>query len=210
MSRGSRLDADDLMLEAETDLALPGLVCSRINLDGGNVVFSPSRTTAVVSDRVFAENPKIDRGRLLDTLEKALEARVIVIPSLPRELDMTGHADGMFRFVKDDLALVNRFPGDPLEAEIRRIAEESGIGVIEMPYVDAREIDPGASEISAAGCYINFLETEKYVFVPAFGIAEDAEAAETVGDAFGKKAVQVRCDDLAEVSGLLNCVTWEE
>ena len=35
----------------------PDLIYSAINLDGGNVVLSPSGGRALVSDRIFAENP---------------------------------------------------------------------------------------------------------------------------------------------------------
>lgn len=37
------------------------VVYSGINLDGGNVVFSPSKETAIISDRIFSENPAIPR-----------------------------------------------------------------------------------------------------------------------------------------------------
>lgn len=40
--------------------ALP-VIYSNINLDGGNVVFSPSRSKAVITDRVFSENPAYDK-----------------------------------------------------------------------------------------------------------------------------------------------------
>ena len=80
----------------KTDIAphfvLP-VTYSNINLDGGNVVFSPSKTKAVITDRVFSENPEYDKNTLLLELEKLLEASVLIIPSL--KSDMTGHADGM-------------------------------------------------------------------------------------------------------------------
>ena len=54
--------ADDPQLRTnyKADIAphfnLP-ITYSNINLDGGNVVFSPSRSKAVITDRVFPENP---------------------------------------------------------------------------------------------------------------------------------------------------------
>ena len=67
---------------------------SNINLDGGNVVFSPSKEKVIISDRVFTENPKYEKTKLLKELEKILEAKVIIIESLVS--DMTGHADTAF------------------------------------------------------------------------------------------------------------------
>lgn len=63
--------------------ALP-VTYSDINLDGGNVVFSPSRTKAVITDRVFSENPEYDKNTLTSMLEKLLEAEIVIIPSYDR------------------------------------------------------------------------------------------------------------------------------
>ena len=73
------------------------LIYSAINLDGGNVVLSPSGGRALVSDRIFAENPDCERKELVQKLSALLEAEVLIIPSL--RSDMTGHADGMARFL---------------------------------------------------------------------------------------------------------------
>lgn len=102
--------ADDPQLRTnfKTDIAphfvLP-VTYLNINLDGGNVVFSPSKTKAVITDRVFLENPEYDKNTLLLELEKLLEASLIIIPSL--KSDMTGHADGMVRLVGENTAIVN-------------------------------------------------------------------------------------------------------
>ena len=94
--------ADDphLRTNFKTDIAphftLP-VTYSNINLDGGNVVFSPSKAKVVITDRVFSENPEYDKNTLLLELENLLEAEIIIIPSLIS--DMTGHADGVVRFV---------------------------------------------------------------------------------------------------------------
>lgn len=89
-------DAPELRTDYRSDIAPDfslAVTDSSVNLDGGNVVFSPSKEKAIVSDRVFSENPAWDKTALLKELEKALQAQVLVIPSLAS--DMTGHADGM-------------------------------------------------------------------------------------------------------------------
>lgn len=45
------------------------LVYSDINLDGGNAVFSPSKETVVISDRVFSENLKYSSAELVQELK---------------------------------------------------------------------------------------------------------------------------------------------
>lgn len=62
-------------------------------------MFSPSKAKAVITDRVFWENPEYDKNTLLLELENLLEAEIIIIPSL--KSDMTGHADGVVRFVNE-------------------------------------------------------------------------------------------------------------
>ena len=96
--------ADDPQLRTnfKTDIApyftLP-VTYSNINFDGGNVVFSPSKSKAVITDRVFSENPEYDKNTLLLELENLLEAEIIIIPSLIS--DMTGHADGVVIIAHD-------------------------------------------------------------------------------------------------------------
>ena len=84
-------DVPELRTDFRKDIA-PGLglpvIYSQINLDGGNVVYSPSRRKAVVSDRILRENPDWDRDELRQELEMLLETEVILIPSL--DSDMSG------------------------------------------------------------------------------------------------------------------------
>lgn len=46
----------DFRKEIAPSLSLENLVYSEINLDGGNIVLSPSREIAIISDRIFMEN----------------------------------------------------------------------------------------------------------------------------------------------------------
>lgn len=96
----------DLRTDFRKDLApqlgLP-VTYSNINLDGGNVVFSPSGARVLISDRVFSENTEYPSAALVRELSELLEAEVLIIPSL--KSDMTGHADGMARFLDDRTVL---------------------------------------------------------------------------------------------------------
>ena len=48
----------DFREDISCEQKIANIVYSDINLDGGNVVFSPSRQKAIISDRVFSENPE--------------------------------------------------------------------------------------------------------------------------------------------------------
>lgn len=177
---------------------------SGINLDGGNVVFSPSRTKAVISGRVFSENPDLDENTLLTELEKLLEAEIIVIPSLAPKYDMTGHADGVVRFVNENTALGNASPCKyGYELKVKNALKKHGISVLDFPYFDS-------TGNSAVGSYLNYLETETHIFLPVFGnVQEDEKAIKCAKEIFNKEIITVNINSIAEEGGVLNCISWE-
>ena len=199
--------ADDSQLRSnfKTDIAphftLP-VTYSNINLDGGNVVFSPSKVKAVITDRVFSENPEHDKNTLLSELENLLEAEIIIIiPSL--ESDMTGHADGVVRFVNENTVIGNASPYKTgYEQKVKRALKKHGISVVDFPYFDS-------AGISAVGSYLNFLETEKHIFLPIFGSVQDETAVKRAKEIFEKKIVAVNINGIAKDGGVLNCISWE-
>lgn len=198
-------DAPQLRTDFKADIAphfaLP-VTYSDINLDGGNVVFSPSRAKAVITDRVFSENPEYDKNSLLSELEKLLEAEIIIIPSL--KSDMTGHADGVVRFVNENTVISNTSPyKNGYEQKVKRALEKCGISVMDFPYFDSKGI-------SAVGSYLNFLETEKHIFLPVFGDALDETALKCAREIFNKKTIPVNINGIAEEGGGLNCISWEK
>lgn len=174
---------------------------SDINLDGGNVVFSSSRTKAVISDRVFSENPDLDENTLLTELEKLLEAEIVIIPSL--KIDMTGHADGVVRFVNENTALGNASPCKyGYELKVKNALKKHGISVLDFPYFDS-------AGDSAVGSYLNYLETEAHIFLPVFGNVQDEKAVKCAKEIFNKEIITVNINSIAEEGGVLNCISWE-
>lgn len=193
-----------LRTDFKTDIAphfvLP-VTYSNINLDGGNVVFSPSKEKVIISDRVFSENHGISEAELTAKLEKLLEASVLIIPSL--KSDMTGHADGMARFV-DENTVVTNAPLSPygFETKVKKSLQNYGFNVIDFPYFYSKGD-------SAVGCYLNYLATEKSIFLPVFGVDTDNEAIELAKNIFDKTIIPVNINEIAEDGGLLNCISWE-
>lgn len=184
-------------------LSLPQLVYSDINLDGGNVVFSPSKDKAIISDRVFSENKLREKSDIVSELERLLQAKVIIIPSLPLKYDMTGHSDGMVRFVDENTVIGNRTKNNNFfERKIKSILSENKIDVIDFPYFSS-------SGISAVGCYLNYLETENIIFIPEFNRKSDIEALYTAKDIFSKQIYTVNITPIAKNGGVLNCISWE-
>ena len=176
-------------------------VYADINLDGGNVVFSPSGARALISDRVCSENPEHPSAALVHELSELLEAEVIVLPSL--KSDMTGHADGMARFLDDRTVLSNRpLSSCGFEQQVKRAVQDCGLDAVDFPFVPT-------GGVSAVGCYLNYLETERVVFLPVFGVEQDAEAETSARQLFSKEIVPVNIREIARQGGCLNCISWE-
>lgn len=194
----------DLRTDFRKDLApqlgLP-VTYSHINLDGGNVVFSPSGARVLISDRVFSENPEYPPAALVRELSELLEAEVIVLPSL--KSDMTGHADGMTRFLDDRTVLCNwPLSSCGFEQKVKRSVRDYGLDTVDFPFVPT-------GGVSAVGCYLNYLETEQAVFLPVFGLKQDGEAVSAAERLFPKPVIPVMIPHIAAEGGCLNCISWE-
>jgi agmatine deiminase len=178
-----------------------------IGLDGGNVV--ASRTKVVLTDKVFRENPTVERPRLRRRLEELFGAECVFIPKEP--YDPVGHSDGVVRFVSEGRVLVNDYSGvDPAYGlRLRTLLERSGLEVETLPMFQEKGRRRRGGLPSAVGLYINFLRVGDLVVVPGYDRAEDAEAVERVRQAIPHATVlQVPCRSLAEKGGVLNCVSW--
>jgi len=193
----------------------PKVIYSDINLDGGNVEFSPSKNKVIISRRVYLENPSRDKNEIVKELERLLKAEVIIIPSYDEKdeydeyIDMTGHADGMVRFVDEDTVVGNDNDYDnELEKEIIAVLNSHGIEVIDFPYLGADGSDD-SDEGSAVGLYMNFYKADNCIILPEFGIEMDDLAEKRAEDIFKKPVVRTNINGIAEHGGVLNCISWE-
>jgi agmatine deiminase len=202
---------DDLELQSD-----PKEVCkankikpqfSKINLDGGNVVNWSDR--AIITDRVFDENPEyLSKTKLISEIEKLLEVEIIVIPQISS--DMTGHADGMVRFVDRNTVL-----GNDREQEykywrngITKILKEKGIDYIDIPIFEHKE--KGYPD-NAIGCYVNYLEVQDLIVLPVFETKnnKDQEVYDRFRQVFPDRKIEVlNYNEIGLHGGLLNCTTW--
>ncbi|GAB6044508.1 hypothetical protein JCM11957_01060 [Caminibacter profundus] len=59
-----------------------------------------------MTDKIFSENPSIERNKLIEKIKNLLEVdELIIIPKQP--WDMFGHTDGLIRFIDENTVLVN-------------------------------------------------------------------------------------------------------
>ena len=185
-----------------------GVVPNRINivLDGGNVV--KSKTKAILTTKIFKENPGYPEYNLISEIRNQLQVeQVIIIPQEPK--DFVGHADGMVRFIDENRVLINHYPNNKTYQDfgycLRWSLRNAGLDYTELPYTSWQN----DNENDATGCYINFLEVGKYIFLPVFGLHQDQLALIQLQQTFkNREIIDIDCRDLAKRGGVLNCATW--
>ena len=116
---------------------------------------------------------------------------------------MTGHADGMVRFVNENTVVANASLSPyGFETKVKKALQNYGFNVIDFPYFDS-------NGNSAIGCYLNFLETGQAIFLPVFSVDTDNKAIQTAKHIFHKAIIPVNINEIAADGGLLNCISWE-
>ncbi|ADV46099.1 agmatine deiminase family protein [Nitratifractor salsuginis] len=179
-------------------------VHSELNLDGGNLLLH--NATAIVSERVYEENPTWNRRKVERELIEKLELeRLIVIPAESREMDMTGHADGMCRIIDDRHILLGDFAfNEKLGENIAEIVERYGFEVLHLS-VDPRYYENSGTDWLPA---INYLMWEDVIYVPHTGSHYEEAVFECMEGCFGKVVEPVLASEIVEDGGALNCVSW--
>ena len=86
--------------------------------------------------------------------------------------------------------------------KVKMSLKKLGISCLDFPYFDS-------AGISAVGSYLNFLETDKHIFLPVFSDAQDETAVKRATEIFEKKIVAVNINGIAKDGGILNCISWE-
>ncbi|MCC9168647.1 agmatine deiminase family protein [Pontibacter harenae] len=202
---------DDLHLQSD-----PRMICeennlsprfSEINFDGGNVVNWADK--AIVTDRVFEENPTYtSRTKLTSDIEELLGAEVIVIPQI--KSDMTGHADGLVRFVDRSTILGNDRNQEYKywSSGIAKVLKEYGLDYIDIPFFEHKDKD---HKENAIGCYVNFLEVGNLMIIPVFEVKgnRDDYVIDLFKQIYPDRVIEtINYNEVGLHGGLLNCSTW--
>jgi agmatine deiminase len=178
---------------------------SSIVLDGGNII--TSRTKAILTEKIYKENPKWSRADLRDRLQELLQVdELIVVPKEP--FDRCGHTDAMVRFIDEQSVLVNNYAKiDPGFGErLLKVLRRRQLAVEFLPYSHEKRSRAGIP--SAVGCYCNFLQTEKVLVAPVFKTKADIVALRRLESVFpGLPIIPLDCTDLAREGGVLNCIS---
>ncbi len=188
-------------LPATRKVADSGLI-----LDGGNVVLHEK--AAIVTEKVFTENPNLSPARVISRLRDAFHLEsLVVIPVEPG--DLLGHADGMIAWASSSRVLVNDFRSiqPSLHGEIIRRLRNAGLEPALVPYAPVssrRSIQP------ALGVYTNLLILPEVVVIPTYRLVRDDEAVRQIEASFPDcEVLSIDCSAVAREGGAIRCVTGQ-
>jgi len=176
-----------------------------IVIDGGNVV--RERNKAILTNKIFKENPEYSEKDLLDKLSEVLEVdKIIIVPQEPK--DWFGHADGMVRFYDEETVLINDYSHEENQdfyVNFQMALHNAGLKYIEIPY------NPYDNEkdYDARGLYINYLKMKDFLLLPVFDLEEDEQALRLFKYLYTNTRIEpINSKDIAKDGGVLNCITW--
>lgn len=170
-----------------------------IIIDGGNVVKVGNK--AIMTEKVFVENPSMDEDTLKEQLEKQMECEVVFIPWDRNE--KYGHSDGIIKPISDNAILMTNYHDFDREYTNEVVKRLSSKFEIETLSYKVRKTAP------ESWAYINFLTVGKLIVLPALGKEEDEQALSQIKRYYPECLVeQLNISDLVKEGGGLNCVSW--
>lgn len=172
---------------------------SDIVIDGGNVVKVGNHI--IMTEKVFAENPRYDRSSLIGELETMFECELLFLPW--DKAEKYGHADGVVKAISDDTVLITNYADFDHNMANRITKCLSSTFHIETLRYDCRKKD------LRSWAYVNFLTVGHLIVLPKLNIEYD-EPALTQIETYYPDCTVVQLDVTQSVAagGGLNCITW--
>ncbi|MEM7070319.1 MAG: agmatine deiminase family protein, partial [Pseudomonadota bacterium] len=208
---GDQKDADDVQAAFVALIEQAGLIYKRSDLfnDGGNVV-DDGAGNVVISNKFLRDN-HLSQKQARQLLKHSSKIKNIAFI----EADERGgleHADGVVAFVDKNILLVNTYAKNSqyarqLKADLQQGLPNVAIYEIVTPY-DGRNIYDHRFG-SACGLYINALVTDERIYLPQFGIAEDAIALAQVRAITSKQVIPIDAFKICHMGGGVRCMSWQ-
>ena len=209
--RSGQRDADAVqdVLAVTTDQARFGLLETDLLNDGGNYV-DDGFGRAVLS-RKFLRDNRLSESRARTALKELLGLDYVAFIESDEQGGLE-HADGVVAFIDENTLIVNSYPEDQryqadLEADLRAGLPGVTIHRIVTPYDGSQIYDERFG--SACGLYTNALVTPNRIYLPQFGIPEDAQALQQVQALTRKTVVPVPSGQVCHMGGGVRCMSWQ-
>ena len=180
-----------------------------IVLEGGNIVEN-GKDKAIITERVFEDNPHLTEDEIAETLEAAIKRKIVFVQD---PLDTTGHSDGLVSFVEKDVVLLGFYPDhDPTyNYNVERAIKQAfpNVQVVPLPSYEVKKTSWGFA--SSEGSYANSLVTYNAVYLPFFANETHNQIAlEVFEKNTDKEVIPVRsAGNLAVLGGSIRCLSWQ-
>jgi len=180
---------------------------TRLMLDGGNVVDNGSNK-AIVTDR-FLEDNRLSKPKAINLLQKELGVeRVAILPADPE--DPLAHADGMALFLGSNTVAVTDYGGafqKELKMELNKAFPGIHILKLETEFDTGKAWDPRFG--SAKGISANAVLTDRFLYVPVFGMETDAKNLELIRSHTDRKVIPIDAETVSRMGGSVRCLSGQ-
>ncbi len=195
---------------------------SQLVVEGGGFLSDGEGTLITAETCVL--NPNRNPGWTKAQAEAELIAmlgveKVIWLPGDVTDTETDGHVDGYVSFVRPATVLCEvvadpQDPRYPIMAENRKVLEMEtdarGRPFTLVPIVEAPRSAVPAGADGYCRSYVNFYIANGAIIAPAYGIAEDEQARETLRRAYPDRSVElVALKDLFRGGGGIHCITQQ-
>lgn len=169
-------------------------------IDGGNVIKCDDKI--IMTSKVFEENPSFTVSQLSSKIENALGAELIIIPW--DTVEIFGHSDGVCRYIGNNQILLTSY------REIDNRMTDRFVKSLKPHFDEVHELRFRTKRPKSTNwAYINWLQTERLLVLPAFDTKEDTEALDQIAQYMsGYEIEMVDSRDLVIHGGGLNCCSW--
>ena len=182
-----------------------------LKLEGGNFIHN-GKGTAIVTDKLYYQNPDKTPEEINQLIkETTLIEKLVVVPTQPG--DMTGHIDGMIKWISDDQLFINDYQTltgdwDVFLDRFNRSLER------QLPEFKKWRIPYSLSDkqylgwFNEEGNYLNFLITQNRVYAPIYNRPEDENIKKIFNDVFDSNVSFIDSGAISKYGGVLHCLTW--
>lgn len=205
-----QIDSDAVQSSLFTEIKEAGLVFKTTSLinDGGNWVDNGL-------DKVIISNKFLKDNNLTESAAEARLKKDFNMNAVFIEADEQGgleHSDGIVSFIEPNKLIINSYPEDKnymseLKKKIKNKFQDVEILEIPTPYDGSKIHDTKFG--SACGLYTNALVTLQNIYLPQFGIPEDAVVLKMISKFTNKNIVPVQSSGVCQMGGGVRCMSWQ-
>jgi agmatine/peptidylarginine deiminase len=191
-------------------------------LEGGAIESDGAGTLLTTSECLLSpfRNPQMNRDQITEFLKETFGlSKVLWLDhGFLSGDDTDSHIDTLARFCPDSKIAYVKCSSpddehyDALQTMGKQLqtftdAENNPYKLVPLPFPDAC-FDANGERLPAT--YANFLVVNGGVLVPVYGVPQDQEALDTIGELFpGREVIGVNCKPLIDQHGSLHCITMQ-